>query len=109
VILQPPTRYWECPNCTTRAVTQRADVHTEFHHCAGLRGVWAPMIEAGQQRVNVTVLEREDYVGGELGLRTDRDGRPVSGVNVERPDGSNDLAMFAPLATWGGTSPRGGR
>jgi hypothetical protein len=46
----------------------------------------------------VTALPREDYLNGEI-QRTGDNGRPYGGVRVDRADGSNDLIMFAPLAT----------
>jgi ribosomal protein L35AE/L33A len=48
------------------------------------------------ERVNVTVREREDYVGDEVVTR-DGEGRPIMAVNVERAHG-NDVAVFAPMA-----------
>jgi hypothetical protein len=48
------------------------------------------------ERVNVTVREREDYVGDELVTR-DGEGRPIMAVTVERENGS-DVSVFAPMA-----------
>lgn len=53
------------------------------------------MTPAGE-RVNVTVVEREDYIGDEQVTR-DGNGRPIMAVNVERADG-NDVSVFAPMA-----------
>lgn len=48
------------------------------------------------ERVNVTVREREDYIGDEAVTRDD-EGRPIMAINVERETG-NDVAVFAPMA-----------
>lgn len=101
---------WVCPNCkqtghsrveVTRGFAQKP--HARFHHCAGLRGLWAPMVTA-ESRVQVTAVEREDYVGEDEGnVPTDENGRPVMAVRTDYADGSNDLAVMAPTATLGGS------
>jgi len=95
-ILNPEQR-WECPNCDLQQVTNRADVHTEFHHCRGLAGLWAPMVPAGT-RAKVETHEREDYIKGEQVQL--HQGRPVMNLTVETADGQ-DCVIFAPAA--GGT------
>jgi len=90
---------WGCPNCGKLAYTAEPLPHTEFHPCPGLKGVLAPMIEVGQ-KVKVLAVVREDYIGREV-VRKDDDGRPVMAVVTERPDGSNDCAVFAPTASFG--------
>lgn len=87
---------WVCPNCPTQSVTTEARPHTRFHTCPGLRGLTAPLVQAGT-RVKVTAVEREDYVGGDF-VQTDAAGRPVMAVVTERDDG-NDVMVFAPTAT----------
>ena len=91
-----PVRRWACPNCSFTDVTHEARPHTRYHTCPGLRGLTAPMVPAGS-RVKVTAVEREDYVGTEQ-VQTDAEGRPVMAVVTERPDGSNDVTVFAPTA-----------
>lgn len=91
VSLLTPTRHWVCPNCRQTAVTHEARPHSQFHQCVGLRGLLAPLVPAGE-KVKVTAVEREDYIGAEHA------GRHMA-VKTERPDGSNDVAVFAPLAT----------
>lgn len=86
-----PVHHWVCPNCTVESVTHEAQPHTRFHICTGLNGLTAPMVEAGT-KVQVTAVEREDYIG------TENAGR-VMAVKTERFDGSNDVAVFAPTAT----------
>jgi len=88
-------RLWVCPNCKVQDVTREARPHTRFHACAGLRGLTAPLVEAGD-RVKVTVREREDYIGDEI--VTSVEGRPIMSVLTEREDGSNDVVVFAPAA-----------
>lgn len=95
-ILVTPHRLWVCPNCSVQSVTTEARPHTRFHTCPGLRGLTAPLVQAGT-RVKVTAVEREDYVGGDY-VQTDADGRPVMAVVTERDDG-NDVMVFAPTAT----------
>jgi len=89
-VLLDNSRYWECPNCKQTAVTREARPHSQFHHCPGLGGLYAPMVPAGT-RAKVTAVEREDYIGAEHVGRT-------MAVKTERSDGSNDLAVFAPTA-----------
>lgn len=91
VPLLKPTQRWVCPNCKLTSVTHEAQPHSQFHPCAGLNGLLAPMVPAGQ-RVKVTAVEREDYIG-------DSNAGRVMAVVTERPDGSNDTAVFAPTAT----------
>lgn len=95
VDLTPPERHWVCSRCDHTFVTRESRPHTPFHPCRGLAGLTSPMTPEGE-RVNVTVKEREDYVGDELVTR-DGEGRPIMAVNVEREDG-NDVAVFAPQA-----------
>lgn len=94
-----PVRRWGCPHCKQTAITRDAEPHTRFHRCAGLKGITAPFIEEGV-RVQVTALEREDYVGDDV-VQTDETGRPVRAVQTEYLDGHTDLAVLAPTATGG--------
>ena len=92
-----PIRRWMCPNCKQTAITREAEPHTRFHACAGLKGITAPFIEEGV-RVQVTAIEREDYVGDEM-VQTDDTGRPMMAVQTEYLDGHTDRAVLAPTAT----------
>ena len=94
-----PVRRWSCPNCKQIAITREAEPHTRFHACAGLRGITAPFVEEGV-RVQVTALERDDYLGGDI-AQTDENGRPVKAVQTEYLDGHTDMAVLAPTATGG--------
>lgn len=94
-----PGQHWECPNCDVTAVTREARPHSQMHHCAGLAGLWAPMVPAGQ-RCKVAAAERQDYINGDI-VRTDGEGRPVMAVRTTRDDGE-DLAVYAPCATLSG-------
>jgi hypothetical protein len=49
----------------------------------------------------VILREREDYVGTERVQLIEVDGkaRPVMAAVTERPDGSNDTVVYAPVAT----------
>lgn len=93
VPLLTPTHLWNCPNCKRTDMTHEARPHTRYHACAGLRGLSAPFIPAGT-RANITAIEREDYIGSETAGR-------FMAVRTERPDGSNDVAVFAPTAQAG--------
>lgn len=88
-------RRWECPNCTTCAVSTEAQPHTPYHPCRGLRGLLAPLVPAGT-RCEVRAVEREDWVGKEA-AQTDGEGRPVMSVVTIRDDGT-DCAVYAPTA-----------
>jgi hypothetical protein len=89
------TRIWSCPNCTTRARTDRPDAPMPFHTCRGLRGLNAPLVVEGTS-CKVEAVERGDYVGTEQ-VQTDGDGRPVMAVVTTRDDGT-DCAILAPAA-----------
>jgi len=90
-----PVRRWECPNCSMTDVTTKP-VANRYHPCAGVAGLMAPMVPAGT-RAKVTAVEREDYIGKEK-VQLAPNGRPVMSVVTERPDGSNDVMVFAPSA-----------
>ena len=92
-------RHWECPNCKQTDVTTKP-VSNRYHACAGLSGVMAPLVPAGE-KVKVTANEREDYIGKEM-VQLAPNGRPVMSIVTERPDGSNDVMVFAPSATGNG-------
>jgi hypothetical protein len=87
---------WECPRCKLTDVTHGAKPLNRFHNCPAMSGLTAPMVEA-TSRVKVTIVEREDYVGNET--VTTVGGRPIMSVVTERPDGSNDVVVYAPTAT----------
>lgn len=92
---------WVCPNnCAAHGWSIEGHaVRTHFHSCPRLKGLLSPMVEEGA-RVLVRAHEREDYLAGEI-QRTGDDGKPYTSVTAERPDGSNDAAVFAPLAQGG--------
>lgn len=109
-ILQPVEKWWECPTCHGQHVTREPRPHTPMHQCVALQGLLAPFVEVhtneGIRRGSVRhrVIEREDYVGNEVGLRyVDR--TAVSAIHTERADGSHDTAVFAPAATAGADVP----
>ena len=95
-LLRAETR-WECPNCPAQHVTTEASPHIPFHPCPGLGGLLAPYVQAGT-RCKVDAVEREDYAGGEAGLRADASGRVISAVVTTR-DGGQDCAVFPATAT----------
>jgi hypothetical protein len=95
VLLRPPERRWECPNCDATRVTREQRPHTPFHPCRGLRGLTAPFVAAGT-RCKVESVERGDWVGREQ-VQVDGEGRPVMAVVTTRDDGQ-DCAVLAPVA-----------
>jgi hypothetical protein len=96
VLLNPPDTRWVCANgCGVIDVTP-ARVPNRFHVCKALAGVLAPLVPIGSG-ARVVVVDREDFVGKE-DVPVDGNGRPVMAVRTERPDGSNDVMMFAPTA-----------
>lgn len=89
---------WTCPNrCgvtdRTRPLPPNA---ARMHTCAKLHMLTAPLVRAGTD-CKVIAVEREEYLGREI-QETGDDGRPYSGVQTVRADGSNDVMAFAPLA-----------
>lgn len=109
-IFEAPEHRWACPSCSLLHVTREHRPHTPMHNCAGHRGVMVPFVPVASNEgpargaVRHVVVERGDYVGGEVGLRTDDNGRPVMAVITERADGSNDCAIFAGAATGSGAA-----
>lgn len=99
-LFQPPPVRWICSNgCGVIGVTP-AGVSNRFHTCRALAGLTAPLVPEGSG-ARVRTVERGDYAGKEI-LRTDGNGRPVMAVVTDRPDGSNDVTVFAPTARGGG-------
>ena len=105
VPLLDATRQWECPSCHRQHVTRTAQVTSELHVCPAQKGMIVPFVEVDNnhgidgRKVRHVVLEREDYVGAEQGVRLDDEGRAVMAVRTERADGSNDTTVFAGAAT----------
>lgn len=100
-ILSLPRREWACPNCQATDVTHESRPHTRMHACAGLHGLTTPMqpaVEVDRNTVDVRLVEREDYVGDEHGITYDQTGRAIMAVETLHADGSNDIAVYAPIA-----------
>ena len=98
VLLAAPEQRWTCPNCDLEAVT-RGVVGNRYHQCGGLHGLNAPMVPAGT-RAKVEAVEREDYIGPDLGrvqLDPER-GRPIMSIITTRDTG-RDCTVLAPIAT----------
>ena len=94
---------WECPHCTQGALTRGPRPQTPFHACKGLKGLSAPLISEGSG-ARVFTVEREDYIGADV-VQLDGERRPVMSVVTERPDGSNDTAVLALVASASVRSP----
>jgi len=91
---------WYCPECGLTDMTREALPHTRFHRCAKLRGMDAPMVQQGT-KARIRLVEREDYEGPDApNVQRDPEyGRPVMAMRTERADGSNDVRVYAPVAT----------
>ena len=89
-------RRWACPNCDATDVTLGPATHQRFHNCRGLRGLSAPMVEAGT-KAKVEALLPEDYIGKQV-LHLDGEGTPVRSIVTTRDEGQ-DCAVLAPVAT----------
>jgi hypothetical protein len=96
VILTPPERRWECPNCDRTHVDRKADATTAYHPCPGLNGLQAPFIQAGL-KAKVEAVERGDWVGKEK-VQHDGEGNPVMAIVTTRDEGQ-DCAVLAPVAS----------
>ncbi len=104
VVLEP--RVLVCPNaCGVRAPDLRvgdAPVGggaARLHNCRVLFGLSVPLVPEGTQ-AEARAVERQDYVGAEVGLRYVEDGRPIMAVEVVRDEG-NDAVVFPGVATGG--------
>ena len=92
---------WECPNCHLTERTRPQPVSSSrMHTCPQLHGLTAPLVRAGTD-CKVFADVRGDYLNGAQQRRGD-DGKPYMAVVTERADGSNDRAVFAEVAIFGG-------
>ena len=95
MILTPPLRVWTCDKCGIEERHATVGADQRWHRCRALGMDW-PLFEA-VTGARTVVVEREDYVGQETGLRF-TGSRPVMAALTERPDGSNDLTVFPGVA-----------
>jgi hypothetical protein len=95
ILLEPVVTEWVCPLCGLTDMTREARVHSRMHPCARLGGLTAPMVNK-RDRCEVTVHEREDYIGNEI-VQVDADGRPVMAVKTVKDDGE-DICVYAPTS-----------
>lgn len=97
-----PTRWWECPSCGHQTTTTDTRPISPMHQCPKHNGIDVPLVQVhdnhGLTGVRHVIVERGDYIGDEKGATG------TMAVRTERADGSNDLAVFAPVAT--GKDPR---
>lgn len=100
------TTFWECPKCSLKDITYEPLPHSQFHSCRGLFGLTAPMVPVGTE-CNITINEREDYVGKE-DVQVDGRGRPVMNLVIEREDGQ-DCVIYAPCVSTAATATNPGR
>lgn len=109
VVLAPPVLV--CPNaCGARALASAPEGvpvgggAATMHACPTVAGMLVPMVPEGL-RAEARAVEREDYEGEDHGrTRLDANGRPIASVVVQRDDRGPDVAVFAPLATVGGSA-----
>ena len=92
------TILWECPDCIHQHRTTEHRPHLPIHPCKGNHGLSVPMVKAGTRSRHVLV-EREDYISGEVGIQSDGDGRAIMAVRTERLDGSHDQTAYPGTAT----------
>ncbi len=87
---------WECDACLLRHKTHEQRPHVPMHPCRARAGLLSPFVEVGSPKVNIRVVERDDYVGD--AVVTYAGGRAIQAVDLERADGSNDRWAFADCA-----------
>lgn len=74
-----------------------------MHECPAFNGFSVPMVQVTSNQdiprgaMRHRLVERGDYVNGEHGIPHHK-GKAIMAVHTERPDGSNDTAVFAPAA-----------
>ncbi len=94
--LDPGYVEWHCPECGL--VERTRPLPNRWHPCRKLR-LDAPLQRRGGPIGRLRVVEREDYIGTEKVQLVGESKRPVMSIRTERPDGSNDTVVFAPVAT----------
>lgn len=88
---------WFCPNCPATARTRPLPPGaSQYHPCAGLHGLNAPLVRAGTD-CQVTAVERQDYLGGDIQAAGD-DGKPYMAIRTDYADGRNDMLVNAGAA-----------
>jgi hypothetical protein len=102
VILEVPSKNWECPSCGFQTVTRDPRPHMPTHPCPKYNGFSVPLVEVfgdalKKHSVRHVVKERDDYVGKEI-VQLGPDGKPIMALITERADGSNDTRIYAPTA-----------
>lgn len=104
VLLQPPVQRWECPACGLTDTT-RGFVGNRMHNCPRTGGMTVPLVPEGV-RAKVAAVEREDYVGDDIGrVQLNENNRPIMAVVTTRDDGQ-DCTVYAPTATATGIANR---
>jgi len=89
------TYEWYCPQCGKQDTVDRI-LPNRFHTCPRLRMMATPMLRKGVAG-KIELLEREDYVNGELVQHDPERGRPVMSMVTTRDDGQ-DVRVYAPTA-----------
>jgi hypothetical protein len=101
--LLDPEKHWECASCGRQLKTVDYRITTPLHPCPTLNGLEVPYTEVPRGQAELrrhsarhVLRERDDYIGTEI-VRL-HNGRPIMSLSTERPDGSNDLRVYAPTA-----------
>ena len=92
--LSHPTSYWKCPSCGFTEEAALAPNQARMHECPALGGMAVPLESVARPDDDAVTRHRmvlaEDYTAGR---------NPVTAVALDRPDGSNDVNVFAQPAT----------
>ena len=91
-MLLDATKHWECVRCRHEHRTVVVAPHVPMHNCPAMSTMSLPMTEVGAD-VQVRVVEREDYVGGNI--VTYANGRPVMAVATDHADGRVAVHAYA--------------
>jgi len=99
----PTEKWWQCPSCGYQHTTDTpGQVVTPLHACPHWAGLAVALVEVHSNhetpRARHRLVMRDDYVGREEGIVWGPGGAPISAVHTERPDGSHDTHVFAPIA-----------
>lgn len=97
-------KLWECASCGFQTVSRNPRIYAATHPCGKHAGLQVDLVRVTnldgltRGKFGVRVNERPDYVGREVGVMYDGEGKVIMSVEILKPDGSNDCRIFAPCA-----------